>query len=366
MRSNAGARRLNQKDGIKYAAVTIERDKRGRENMKSQVRGRMGLAAALVSISLAATTTAAVAEYPERSIRVVVAIAAGSVTDVIARASAAELASRLGQQFVIENRGGANGIPAADACKSARPDGYTICLLNHGHFSFNPLQFHKLPYDPDTDFVPIAHLYFLIEGIFVPTSLGVNSIADLKALVQKNPGALNYGTLGPGSPPDLFRQWLNKEWGANIVGIPYRGGGPIAQALAANQIQLARMGIGNFLGLMQAGEVKALAATVKTPLLPNVPAIEDVGITFPGFGWWGMVAPKGTPQPIIDKLSAELIRQTKDAKFAAYLTRQAVRPSGMTPAEFAAFIKADRARAKMFLELANAPIREYKPATAKQ
>jgi tripartite-type tricarboxylate transporter receptor subunit TctC len=125
------------------------------------------------------------------------------------------------------------------------------------------------------------------------------------------------------------------------------------------------MGIGNFLGLMQSGTVKALAATVKTPLLPGVPAIEEVGITFPGFGWWGMVAPKGTPQPIIDKLSAELIRQAKDPKFADYLTRQAVRPSGMNPGEFAAFIKADRARAKMFLEMANAPTKDYQPPAEK-
>jgi tripartite-type tricarboxylate transporter receptor subunit TctC len=333
--------------------------------MLTRNRCLAGLAAMSLSVALAAAPTPSAAEYPERPIRVVVAIAAGSVTDVIARASAAELAPRLGQQLVIENRGGANGIPAADACKNAKPDGYTICLLNHGHFSFNPLQFHKLPYNPDTDFVPIAHLYFLIEGIFVPTSLGVNSIAELKALVKKNPGGLNYGTLGPGSPPDLFRQWLNKEWGASIVGIPYRGGGPIAQAVAANQIQLARMGIGNFLGLLQSGKVKALAATVKTPLLPGVPAIEDVGITFPGFGWWGMVAPKGTPQPIIDKLSAELVRQAKDPKFAEYLTRQAVRPSGMNPAEFTAFMKADRARAKTFLEMANAPMKDYNPPPAK-
>jgi tripartite-type tricarboxylate transporter receptor subunit TctC len=326
---------------------------------------RLGGLATALALATTALPAPAAAEYPERPIRVVVAIAAGSVTDVIMRASAAELAPRLGQQLVIENKGGANGIPAADACKSAKPDGYTICLLNHGHFSFNPLQFNKLPYDPDSDFVPIAHLYFLIEGIFVPTSLGVNSIAELKALVQKKPDALNYGTLGPGSPPDLFRQWINKEWGAKIVGIPYRGGGPIAQAVAANQIQLARMGIGNFLGLMQGGKVKALAATVKTPLLPGVPSIEEVGITFPGFGWWGMVAPKGTPQAIIDKLSAEFIRQAKDPKFSEYLTRQAVMPSGMNPAEFAAFIQKDRARAKMFLALSGAPMKDYKPPEQK-
>jgi len=332
------------------------------------IRRAGGLAAVSLSLALAAPLALpvpAAAEYPERPIRVVVAIAPGSVTDVIARASAAELAPRLGQQLVIENRGGANGIPAADACKSARPDGYTICLLNHGHFSFNPLQFNKLPYDPDNDFVPIAHLYFLNDGTFVPTALGVNNFAELKALVKKNPGGLNYGTLGPGSPPDLFRHWLNKEWGANIVGIPYRGGGPIAQALAANQIQIARMGIGNFLGLMQAGKVKALAVGAATPLVPNAPTAEQAGIGFPSLGWWGMVAPKGTPQAVIDKLSAEFVRQTKDPKFSEYLQRQAVRPSGMTPAEFKAFIPKDRELAKTYLRLANVPMKDYKPPEKK-
>jgi tripartite-type tricarboxylate transporter receptor subunit TctC len=325
--------------------------------MPSPIRRLGSLAAAVATLALLAAP--ARAEYPDRPIRVIVSIAAGSVTDVIARASAAELSPRLGQQLVIENRGGANGIPAADACKHAKPDGYTICLLNHGHFSFNPLQFHKLPYDADADFVPIAHLYFLIEGIFVPASLGVNSMAELKRLVAKDPGGLNYGTLGAGSPPDLFRQWLNREWGAHIVGIPYRGGGPIAQAVSSGQLQLARMGIGNFLGLMQTGKVKALAATTKTPLLPGVPSTKEVGISFPGFGWWGMVAPKGTPQPIIDKLSAEFVRQAKDEKFAAFLVKQAVVPSGMGPAEFAAFIPKDRARAKHFLELSGAPMKDY-------
>ena len=220
--------------------------------MPSLARRLGGLATAL-AVFAGVSSPAAAQTYPDRPIRVVVAIAPGSVTDVIARASAAELSPRLGQQLVIENRGGANGIPAADACKNARPDGYTICLLNHGHFSFNPLQFAKLPYDADTDFVPIAHLYFLIEGVFVPSALGVNTFAELKALVKAKPDALNYGTLGPGSPPDLFRQWLNREWGANIVGIPYRGGGPIAQALAANQIQLARMASAISSGSCRAG-----------------------------------------------------------------------------------------------------------------
>ena len=150
--------------------------------------------------------------YPDRPIRMIVSIAAGSVTDVIMRAAAAELGPRLGQQLVIENRGGASGIPAAQQCAQASPDGYTVCVIYHSTLAFNPLLFNKLPYDADKDFALIARLFFLIEGIAVTAGLNVNSVAELKAMAQAKPSALNYGTLGPGSYPDLFLKWLNNQW----------------------------------------------------------------------------------------------------------------------------------------------------------
>jgi tripartite-type tricarboxylate transporter receptor subunit TctC len=195
-----------------------------------------GFFAALASAAGAQT-------YPDRPIRMIVSIAAGSVTDVIMRAAAAELGPRLGQQLVIENRGGASGIPAAQQCAQANPDGYTVCVIYHSTLAFNPLLFNKLPYDPDKDFALIARLFFLIEGIAVTTGLNVNSVAELRALAQAKPNALNYGTLGPGSYPDLFLKWLNNQWATSIVGIPYRGGGPIAQALAAGDLQIGKMGL---------------------------------------------------------------------------------------------------------------------------
>src|SRR5215472_13585070 len=172
--------------------------------------------------------------YPTRPIRLIVPIAVGSVTDVIMRAAAVELAIGLAP-IVVENKGGASGIPGAQACAQAQPDGYTLCLVYHSTMSINPLIFDKLPYDADHDFVPITNLFLLVEGLFVSTSLEVNSVAELKALVHQKPTAFNYGTLGPGSYPDLFLRWVNREWDAGIVGIPYRGGGPIAQELVAGQ-----------------------------------------------------------------------------------------------------------------------------------
>jgi tripartite-type tricarboxylate transporter receptor subunit TctC len=205
------------------------------------------------SLFAALASAAGAQSYPERPIRMIVSIAAGSVTDVIMRAAASELGARLGQQVVIENRGGASGIPAAQQCAQASPDGYTLCVIYHSTLSFNPLLFNKLPYDADKDFALIARLYFLIEGVAVAAGLDVNSVAELKALAQAKPNALNYGTLGPGSYPDLFLKWLNNQWGTSIVGIPYRGGGPIAQALVAGQLQIGNMGLGNFMPLLEGG-----------------------------------------------------------------------------------------------------------------
>ena len=166
---------------------------------------------ALASIIVVSTSPLFAQTYPDRPIRLIVPIAAGSVTDIIMRAAGNDIASRLGQPLVIENKGGASGIPGAQSCAQATPDGYTLCLVYHSTMSINPLIFDKLPYDADKDFVPITNLFLLVEGLFVNTSIGVNSVADLKALAQAKTKALNYGTLGPGSYPDLFLRWMNTD-----------------------------------------------------------------------------------------------------------------------------------------------------------
>jgi tripartite-type tricarboxylate transporter receptor subunit TctC len=318
----------------------------------------LGMAVAL-AISPARAQT-----YPDKPIRMIVSIAAGSVTDVIMRAAANELAPRLGQQIVIENKGGASGIPAAQACATSPPDGYTLCVIYHSTLVFNPLLFDKLPYDPDKDFDLIARLFFLIEAVAVNPSVGVNSIAELKTAAQAKPQAFNYGTLGPGSYPELFLKWVNNQWSTSIVAIPYRGGGPIAQALAAGDIQIGNMGLGNFLGLAQGGKLKILAVTApkRSSLVPDVPTFAEAGLGgYPGRGWWGLAAPKGTPQPILDRLNAEFVKLFSEPNFLAFLEKQAVVAAPGTSAEFAAFIKEDRRNAETLIKIANTPRTDYKP-----
>lgn len=317
-----------------------------------------------LGLALAGFAAAAQAQqYPSKPIRMIVSIAAGSVTDVIMRAAAAELQQRLGQPLVIENLGGASGIIAAKACAQAAADGATICIINHSQLSYNPLMFDRLPYDAGADMVPVARLFFLIEGVFVNPGLNVKTIAELKALAQRKPDALNYATLGDGSFPDLFRIWLNNQWGTKIVGIPYKGGGPAAQAVAANDVQLTRFGVGNFLGLVQGGKVKALAiaAAKRSPLLPDVPTLDEAGLGgYPGQGWWGLAAPKGTPAAIVARLNKEFAGLFSDPKFVTFLEKQLVVPATTTPEGFAAFLTEDRKAAETLIKIANTKKMEYK------
>jgi tripartite-type tricarboxylate transporter receptor subunit TctC len=300
--------------------------------------------------------------YPERPIRLIVSIAAGSVTDVIMRAAANEIAPRLGQQLVIENRGGASGILGAQACVQSAPDGYNFCVIYHSTMSYNPLLFEKLPYNPD-DIAPVARLFFLTEGLFVSNPLNVKTVAELKGIAQAKPDALNFATLGEGSFPDLFRQWLNNQWGTRIVGIAYKGGGPAAQALAANEVQLTRFGIGNFQGALQSGRVRALAVSAdkRSPQLSDVPTFAEAGLSYPGHGWWGLGAPKGTPRAAIDRINAEFVRTFSDAKFGEFLEKQFVVPAPTSPEGFTEFLQQDRKAAESLIKIAKTPRTEYKP-----
>lgn len=320
------------------------------------------LAASALALGLAGPGMAQT--YPDRPVKVIVSIAAGSVTDVIVRMMDKELAPRLGHPMIIENRGGASGILAAQACKAAPPDGYTLCVIYHSTLSYNPYLFDKMPYDADKDFALITRLFFLVEGLAVSGKSGVSSVADLKAQALARPDAFNFGTLGAGSFPELFLKWANTQWGTKIAAVPFRGGGPIAQALAAGDLQAGNMGLGNFMPLVPNGQVKVIAvmAPKRSSLLPEVPTFEEAGLGgYKARGWWGLAAPAGTPRPIIDKLNGEFTRLLREPSFMAQLERQATIAAPTTPEEFAAFVQEDRKSAQELIKLANTPRTDYKP-----
>jgi len=316
---------------------------------------RVLLAGALAAFGLAAGSASAQSDFPNKPIRLLLPIAAGSVTDVVLRAAAQPLSQRLGQQVVVDNRTGASGIVGAEACARATPDGYTVCAVYHSIMSYNPYTFDKLPYDPERDYAPVTNLFFVTEGLVVPASLPVQSVAELRTYAVKNPTGVNLGTLGEGSLQELFVSWLNREWKTSIVGIAYKGGGPIANALGAGEIQIGQMGLGNFLGLIQAGKLRplALAASQRSKALPQVPTMAEAGLGgFPARTWWGLVVPAGTPAPVIARLNAEFVNVFHDPKFVEFMETHYVEGATGTPQEFAAFLKSDRESAKMLVQLA--------------
>jgi len=317
--------------------------------------GRALRAGVAIALALGAGLGMAQGEYPNKPIRLLLPIAAGSVTDVVLRAANASLSQKLGQPVVIDNRPGASGVIGAEACAKAAADGYTVCAVYHSIMSYNPYTIDKLPYDPERDFTPVTHLFFVTEGLVVPASLPVNSVAELKTYALKNPAAVNLGTLGEGSLQELFVAWLNREWKSNVMGIAYKGGGPIANALTGGEIQIGQMGMGNFIGLIQAGKLRALAvaASQRVKQLPQVPTMAEAGLGgFPARTWWGLAAPANTPAPVVAKLNAAFVGVFRDPGFIELMESHYVETAAGTPQEFAAFLKRDREAARSLVKLA--------------
>jgi tripartite-type tricarboxylate transporter receptor subunit TctC len=290
--------------------------------------------------------------YPNKPVRLIVPITAGSVTDVIARGASRELAPRLGQTLVVDNRAGATGIIGAELCARATPDGYTICKIYTATTSINPYVIHNLPYDPVRDFKPITNLYFVTGALVAPASLPVKSVTELMAFATSKPRALSFATIGAGSYPEMFLAWLNARWKTQITAVPYKGGGPIVAALLGNEVQITAVGLGNMVGPLQGGQLRALAVSgaKRSRLLPDVPTFAEAGFgAFNGHLWWGLAAPAATPDAVIARLNREFVRLFTETNFAAFLESNAVEAAVGTPAEFAAFMKRDRDEAAKLL-----------------
>lgn len=299
-------------------------------------------------IVLLLTSHALAQEYPSRPVRIIVPLPAGSTTDIVMRATAQELAPRLKQPVVVENKPGGNWVIGAEACRAAAPDGYTLCVMNSDAIAFNPHILSALPYDPAKDFAPVTNLFFLFEGILGKSALPASTIAELREYAAKNPGKLNFGTLGPGSSNDVFRQWLVQHWNVDIPGIPYKGGAPVITALLAGEIDVTKIGMGNIAGQLNSGKVKVLAiqGTQRSRLVPTVPTLQEAGLGgFPLRVWWGLFMPAGSPDPALKRINAEMVKLYREPKMAEYLESQFVEVAVASPSEFAAFTRSERERA---------------------
>ena len=302
---------------------------------------------------LALSSFANAQTYPSHPIKMIVPISVGSVTDVAARLTAAELQQRLGQPVVVVNKPGAAMVLGGSECAKSPPDGYTLCVVSPDTMSFNPLTVANLPYDPGRDFVPVIDMYHVMEGIMVPAS-GPATLDALRAKAAAAPGKLNYGTLGERTTTDAFRQWLGEFWHSSFVAIPYKGGSEITNALLESTIDLTKIGAGNMVSQLAAGKIKILAlnASQRAAELPNVPTFKETGLDgFPGGPiFWGAVVPAGTPAPIVARLHDELAAIFHGRKFLDFAAQNYLEPVGGSTGDFAAFLKHDRAAAKVVVD----------------
>jgi tripartite-type tricarboxylate transporter receptor subunit TctC len=301
-------------------------------------------------LGFASIATAARADdYPSHPIRLIVPFAAGGAADAVGRIVGKRIGEALGQTVVVENRTGGNGMIGAEVVSHAAPDGYTLLLGQSGPISINPGIYKKLAYDPEKDFAPISMTSAYPYVVVVNPSLGVKTLAELVALAKREPGKLNYGTTGVGSSNHLVTELFDERAGIKMTHIPYRGTSLAVADLLAGQLQVVFSDPVSALAHVNAGTLIALAVTSKdrSQVAPNVPTIAESG--YPGFdavAWHGIMAPARTPQPIVARLNAEIVKALKDPDTIKLIQAQAIEPVGDSPEAFASFIKQDIAKWK--------------------
>lgn len=283
--------------------------------------------------------------YPGgRTITMVVAWAAGGSTDFVARVLAQQLSKELNGNVVVDNRPGASGTIGHASVARARPDGYTLLLGVNSTYAMSRHLFPQRGYDDDKAFVGIGRVAVSPIFLCVNPALGVKDIAGLVAKAKEKPGALSYGSSGAGSSAHLATELFLRDAGIQIQNVTYRGGAPAVQALVTNEVQVAFVDAVTALPMMAAGQIVALGVSTpqRNPLAPEVPTIAEQG--FPGFeatSDFALMAPAGTPQPVVQKLAAALQAAMKDQDMLARLQQNAIVPTPGTPEDFPAYMTAE-------------------------
>lgn len=318
------------------------------------------IAAALLAAATASVVTSASAQqYPIRPIRAIATTSAGGISDLFMRALGEELQKRLGQPIIVENRpGGANNV-GTRACVEAAPDGYTICITQTEPVVYNQFLYKNLGFDAEKGLAPISNLFFISQVLFVNAKLGVKTVDELVALSKAKPGTLSY--LAPSPALFLYMEWLKETKGADWVRIPFKGGGEAVNAVLNESTPIAILGVGNIIGNIQGGLFTPLAVAneLKSPLLPDVPTVVELGYKgAPSRDWFGLFAPAGTPKEIIDRLSAEVQKIIADPAFRdKHIVSRGLIPAASSPEQFADLIKRDRATAAQVVKDANLEMR---------
>ena len=303
------------------------------------------LGAALTAASLFFTTPALAQKYPEKPVRLIVPVAAGGSLNTYTRMIAQKLTDSLGQPVIVDNRPGANGIIGADTVAKATPDGYTLLMGATPTMAINvTLYAGKLPYDPLKDFEPITLVVKAPSAIAVHSGVPAKTLNELIAYAKTLPGKLNYATSGTGSGNHLMGEMLKSAAGIDIVHVPYAGGGPGLVALLAHEVEMMVTPPPTLIPMAKAGRIRLLAVSSakRSPAIPEVPTIAESG--YPGFEatiWYCMVAPRGTPKPVINKLHAAITAVMNSSEFRERLAADAAIAESSTPEELIAFLRAE-------------------------
>ena len=297
--------------------------------------------AAISSISPAAPAHAA---YPSKPVRVIVPYPAGGTTDIIARIAANQLSERLKQPFIVENRAGASGAIGSQAVAQSAPDGYTLVMGTASSHGINSALQKNLPYDAVKDFAPVTVVANTPNIIIANTATPVKTLGDLVKLAKAEPGKINFGSTSPGGSPHMSAELLKMMAGIDMTHVPYKGAAPMLTDLIGGQVQIGFDNLPSSIGFVKSGKVRALAVTTarRWPGAPDIPTVAESGV--PGYevsGWFGLLAPAGTPKAILLKLQSTVAEAVRTPEVAKQLRDLGAEPVANTPDVFAQEIRDD-------------------------
>ncbi len=308
---------------------------------------KAGWRRALLAAVLALLPALAAAQaWPTKPVKIVVPFAAGGATDVVARLLAQKLQEGWGQPVVVEDRAGAGGNIGADAVAKSAPDGYTLLMTSGSIVTANPYMYRDMPFDPARDLVAITNVATGPQVIAVSPTVPAKDLAEFIAYVKANPGRVNFGSAGVGTQTHLAAENFAYTAGLEMTHVPYKGESAALNDLMGSQIQLVTPNLGAAVGFIRQGKIRALAVTSRerNPALPDVPSASEALPGFENSGWFGLMAPTGTPQEVIDKVQRDSAAILRSEEFKAKLAQQGMLPVGNSPADFAAASRDESAR----------------------
>ena len=301
----------------------------------------------LLCLFLVLPSIAFAQQFPGKPLRMIVTFAAGGGADFVARAIAPKLSDALGQPVVVDNRPGANGALGADIVAKAPADGYTLLLGAAGTIVVAPHLGAKLPFDAQRDFAPVSLVAISPFVVTLNPSVPASNIRELIALAKSSAGKLNYGTSGTGGSPQLATELFKSMAGVNMTHVPYKGLAPALTDLIGGQIQVVFADVALVKGHIGAGKLKGLAVTsaARTSAMPELPTVAEAGVPgYAGGTWYAIFAPAGTPQAVVDRLSAETRKALGHADIKTSFTNAGIEPAGNSPAELGGFIRDESAK----------------------